>query len=340
MPDDQAPQHSPQRCPSLTLANSIGSNILAKAKREVSVQSSKPGCSVPNYLISGLASLGCSPQEISTLTKIPQDKLPKDLINQGKAKLQHALRRAQIKAALKGNPALLIWLGKALLNQRDQPDSQTSQHTNIVVTSDLLKNLQHSYHNTIADFRNSRNNLDSQGAQLASSNPFSHDIYSNPNPERKPALTTLEYVPRGTSSDTPIQDSESEREVARDVAHAQCDEAQHVATQGVSDQEQGSDTPITLETGPPGVPPPTRTPTPTPKRLISRGLGKSKSGEKVTKWAEYSVGQVAGRWSGTLKKLKGASKTSDPACARGGSRKEDSPAQATSNEVGACREGS
>ena len=256
MPDDQAPQHS--------LANSIGSNILAKAKRESTA--GKHGL-VPNYLISGLASLGCSTQEISTLTKIPQDKLPKDLIAQGKAKLQHALRRAQIKAALKGNPAMLIWLGKALLNQRDQPESQTSQHTNIVVTSDLLKNLQSSYHNTLQDFRNSRANLDSSGAQLASSNPFSHDIYSNPNPERKgehsetlnpvklPALSAIEYVPRGTLSDTPTEDSESESEVERVVAQEQCDEAQHVATQRVCDQEQGSDTPIE-STHPPGVPPP------------------------------------------------------------------------------------
>ena len=169
MPDDTA---------QLSLANSIGSNILHKAKRE-STANLKQGL-VPNYLISGLASLGCSPQEISTLTKIPTDKLPKDLIAQGKAKLQHALRRAQIKAALKGNPAMLIWLGKALLNQRDQPDSQTSQHTNIVVTSDLLKNLQSSYHNTIADFRNSRNNLDSAGAHLASS----HDSFASSKPDK------------------------------------------------------------------------------------------------------------------------------------------------------------
>ena len=120
MPDDTA---------QLSLANSIGANILARAKREASIPATRAGGSVPNYLISGLASLGCSPQEISTLTKIPQDKLPKDLIAQGKAKLIHALRRAQIKAALKGNPAMLIWLGKALLNQRDQPDSQTPPNT-------------------------------------------------------------------------------------------------------------------------------------------------------------------------------------------------------------------
>ena len=220
-----------------SLASSIGSNILAKAKRESTA--GKHGL-VPNYLISGLASLGCSTQEISTLTKIPQDKLPKDLIAQGKAKLQHALRRAQIKAALKGNPAMLIWLGKALLNQRDQPEPNTNQHTNIVVTSDLLKNLQHSYHNTIADFRNSRANLDSQGHSV----PQHHDIYQHPNPLIQPALTTLEYVPRGTLGDTPTEDSESASEVERVVAQEQCNETQHIATQRVCDQEQGSDTPM------------------------------------------------------------------------------------------------
>ena len=40
---------------------------------------------------------------------------------------------------------MLIWLGKTYLGQKDQPDTNLSQHTNIVVDAALLSNLQQSY---------------------------------------------------------------------------------------------------------------------------------------------------------------------------------------------------
>ena len=284
--------------PALEPALSNKSSLLAKVRRQQVAKN------LPDYIFAGLAALGCNDKEIATLTRCNPDDLKDKAqpISEGKARLKHAIRKAQVKAALKGNPTMLVWLGKAILGQTDNPEPKLTQHTNIVVDASLLASLQQSYKATLSNYRASR---------LSDPQDDSNILF---NPPKQPALpASIDYV-SGTSSDTPIQDSESESEVARDVAQEQCDKAQLVATQGVCEPEQGSDTPVT-QTHPPGVPPPTSTPTPTPKRLVSRGLEKSKFGEKVTKWAEYSVGQTAERWSGRLKKLK---------VARGGSRKGES----------------
>ena len=42
----------------------------------------------------------------------------------GFGKIKRSLRRCQIETAMNGNPALLIWLGKNLLDQTDKIDSK------------------------------------------------------------------------------------------------------------------------------------------------------------------------------------------------------------------------
>ena len=299
--------------PALEPSLSHKSSLLAKVRRHQVAKN------LPDYIFAGLAAIGCSDKEIATLTRCNPDDLKDKAqpISEGKARLKHAIRKAQVKAALKGNPTMLVWLGKAILGQTDNPEPKLSQQTNIVVDANLLSSLQQSYKATLSDFRSSRAHLDSQGHHLVD-----HDSLSSSRPDNAPALSVLEYVPRSVGSDTPIQDTQDttgESEVEREVAHEQRDEAQLIATQRVCDQEQGSVTPIT-QPHPPGVPPPTRTPTPTPKRATSLVSGNLKRKGKVTKWAQYSVGQTAERWSGTLKKLKGT---------RGGSRKEDSTQEGT-----------
>ena len=49
------------------------------------------------------------------------------------------LRAAQMKTALKGNPTLLIWLGKNRLNQRDDPITETSFNGLLAATLDEMK---------------------------------------------------------------------------------------------------------------------------------------------------------------------------------------------------------
>lgn len=71
-----------------------------------------------------LAAIGCKNSEICDWFGIDDSTLQynfkQDLIK-GRENLKHSLRRAQISLALSGNATLLIWLGKNLLGQSDNP---------------------------------------------------------------------------------------------------------------------------------------------------------------------------------------------------------------------------
>jgi hypothetical protein len=80
----------------------------------------------PEQLVTDLAGIFCSAEEIATVLGIARstlyEKFP-DALEKGRASGKESLRRAQFKAALKGNPAVLIWLGKQYLGQTDKlPD--------------------------------------------------------------------------------------------------------------------------------------------------------------------------------------------------------------------------
>jgi len=71
-----------------------------------------------------LAAMGCSNIEIARWFDIDQNTLDynfKTIIEKGREELKHSLRRAQIKLALSGNATMLIWLGKNILNQQENP---------------------------------------------------------------------------------------------------------------------------------------------------------------------------------------------------------------------------
>lgn len=71
-----------------------------------------------------LAAIGCTDREIAQWFDINEDTLRynfADIIAKGREDLKHSLRRAQIKVALSGNPTMLIWLGKQILQQSENP---------------------------------------------------------------------------------------------------------------------------------------------------------------------------------------------------------------------------
>lgn len=71
-----------------------------------------------------LAALGCNNDEICRWFDVNKDTLQYTfgtIIDKGREDLKLRLRRAQIKLALEGNPTMLIWLGKQMLGQTDQP---------------------------------------------------------------------------------------------------------------------------------------------------------------------------------------------------------------------------
>jgi hypothetical protein len=73
-----------------------------------------------------LAALGCSTMEISRWFNIPEQTIRynfSEIIENGREDLKQSLRHAQIKLALGGNATMLIWLGKQILGQQENPTS-------------------------------------------------------------------------------------------------------------------------------------------------------------------------------------------------------------------------
>lgn len=79
-------------------------------------------------MVSRLAELFATEHEIAYVMGISRSTLRKypDLLAAGKARAKIKLRRAQMEKALEGNPTLLIWLGKQMLGQSDNPGDDDS----------------------------------------------------------------------------------------------------------------------------------------------------------------------------------------------------------------------
>lgn len=98
---------------------------------------------IPPDEVYKLAQLYCSYQEIADWFEIPRETLKynfRDLIQKGYNSTKQGLRRAQIEVALKGNVSMLIWLGKNMLGQSDNPmesgENQPLPWTDDVKTTD------------------------------------------------------------------------------------------------------------------------------------------------------------------------------------------------------------
>lgn len=88
------------------------------------------------------ASIGCTKDEISAVLGISRaalynhmnrDPEVKAAIDRGSDKGKATLRRMQWRGAESGNPTMLIWLGKQLLDQRDKSEL-TGADGNAIVT--------------------------------------------------------------------------------------------------------------------------------------------------------------------------------------------------------------
>ena len=76
-----------------------------------------------------MASIGCTDEEIGLLLGCSTDTIGRrkkddpefaEKLEKGRAHLRMSLRRKQYSLAMKGNPALLIWLGKNMLGQSER----------------------------------------------------------------------------------------------------------------------------------------------------------------------------------------------------------------------------
>ena len=86
---------------------------------------------IPPEEVYKLAQIGCKDKEIAEWFGIDSNTLRYNFsveLLKGRESLKHSLRRAQINVALNGNPTMLIWLGKNLLGQSEQPiDAESNQ---------------------------------------------------------------------------------------------------------------------------------------------------------------------------------------------------------------------
>ena len=77
-----------------------------------------------------LAQLGCNDREIARWVDINEETLRynfSDQLEKGRLELKMSLRRKQIDVALNGNAVMLIFLGKNMLGQSDNPGSANDE---------------------------------------------------------------------------------------------------------------------------------------------------------------------------------------------------------------------
>lgn len=82
----------------------------------------RPKKELDEDVIFKLAQIGCTNEEMADWFSVSADTIERNyagVIKEGKAHLKQSLRRSQVKKALEGNPTMLIWLGKVLLQQKD-----------------------------------------------------------------------------------------------------------------------------------------------------------------------------------------------------------------------------
>ena len=71
-----------------------------------------------------LAAIGLTDRDIARWFEVKEDTLRyhfSDILAKGREDLKISLRRAQLKVALGGNATMLIWLGKNILGQQENP---------------------------------------------------------------------------------------------------------------------------------------------------------------------------------------------------------------------------
>ena len=98
-------------------------NVLWKQTGLIIGRADNKRCIDPDE-VENLARLWCEYGEMATILGINVETLKynfSDQIQKGRSETKQALRKAQIKSALGGNTTMMIWLGKNILGQSDQP---------------------------------------------------------------------------------------------------------------------------------------------------------------------------------------------------------------------------
>lgn len=84
----------------------------------------RPKIEIDEELLYKLATIHCTMREMVDIMGVSQDTLKRNyahIIAKGKSEGKMRLRRKQVEVAMQGSHAMLIWLGKQMLGQSDNP---------------------------------------------------------------------------------------------------------------------------------------------------------------------------------------------------------------------------
>lgn len=87
-------------------------------------------------VVEGMASVGATNCEIADFLGVSEALIRKKCevtLTKARANVRIRLRQAQIKTALGGNPTMLIWLGKQMLDQKEIAVIETRELPTIVI---------------------------------------------------------------------------------------------------------------------------------------------------------------------------------------------------------------
>lgn len=90
----------------------------------------RPRIVIDEELLEKLATIHCTMREMVDIIGVSQDTLKRNyahIIDKGKSTGKMRLRRKQMEVALEGNPTMLIWLGKCMLGQTEDPIGEDTQ---------------------------------------------------------------------------------------------------------------------------------------------------------------------------------------------------------------------
>lgn len=83
---------------------------------------------IPEEQVLELSKLHCTSKEMAEFFEVPLSTFTdnfRDIITKGRLETKQRLRAAQLKLALNGDRTMLIWLGKNILGQMEQPINTT-----------------------------------------------------------------------------------------------------------------------------------------------------------------------------------------------------------------------
>ena len=108
--------------------------------------SGRPKVNITYEQVYDLAKNGCSIQEIARILSVDESTIDArfaDAWGRGRAEMQLELRKKQLELARNGNVTMLIFLGKAYLNQFDkvQTEATVTQTTKYESVDELKKKL-------------------------------------------------------------------------------------------------------------------------------------------------------------------------------------------------------